>query len=359
MKIKSFSFKHSPPINSGLNDTVLNEINMNLLNLVVGKNAVGKSRVLRVISAFAESINQKSPVFMGDWIFNFISDDGKDIKYHIFCNDAEISEELTVDGQQKLTRVNEEASLFSDITKKMITINPPMDKLVLHIRRDNKEFSFFEDIIKWSEGTHYFRFGNIHPSDFLRSDRSSRGLTSIDGSIPKLLKDFNESEIKLLINEFNNLGYNLQNIIFDENVGKGTMFIKEAFLNFIIPQNFISQGMFRALSLIILINYLISKKNLQTLIVDDICEGMDYDRATKLGKIVFERMKKENIQFIASSNDSFLMDTVEIKYWNVLKRKGEIISSLNYTNSKSKFDKFKYTGLTNFDFFSSDYLLEK
>jgi|WetSurMetagenome_2_1015567.scaffolds.fasta_scaffold68996_1 hypothetical protein len=359
MKIKSFSFKHNPPVNSGINDTILSEINMDLLNLIVGKNAVGKSRVLRVISAFAELINQKSPVFKGNWNFNFISDEGKDIKYNVFCNDIEISEELIVNNQHKLTRSNEEANLYSETARKMITINPPKDKLVLHIRRDNKEFPFFEDLIKWSEGTHYFRFGNIHPNDFLQSDRIRRGLTSIDSSIPRLLKDFNGDEIRLLINEFNSLGYGIQDIIFDENVGKGTMFIKETLLNFIIPQNFISQGMFRALSLIILINYLISKSVLHTLVVDDICEGMDYERATKLGKIIFGRMERENIQFIASSNDSFLMDTVDIKYWNVLKRKGEKITSLNYSNSKLKFDKFKYTGLTNFDFFSSDYLLEK
>jgi hypothetical protein len=92
------------------------------------------------------------------------------------------------------------------------------------------------------------------------------------------------------------------------------------------------------------------------IIVDDLCEGMDYERASKLGKYIYDTLESKNIQFIATSNDSFLMNAVDVKYWNILHREGNKIHSYNVTNSKEKFDKFKKTVLNNFDLFSSDFL---
>jgi hypothetical protein len=91
-------------------------------------------------------------------------------------------------------------------------------------------------------------------------------------------------------------------------------------------------------------------------IIDDLCEGLDYERATKLGELVFNICRDTEIQLIATSNDSFLMDAIDIKYWNILQRTGSIVTALNIKNSEEKFRKFKFTGLSNFDFFSSDYL---
>ena len=124
-----------------------------------------------------------------------------------------------------------------------------------------------------------------------------------------------------------------------------------------IPQHEISQGMFRALALIVFIEYL-STKDVSTLIVDDLCEGLDYNRASKLGKLLFSKIELDKVQLITTSNDSFLMDLVNIEYWNVLLREGAKVKAFNYTNSKDLFDEFRYTGLSNFDLFSSDYLQE-
>jgi hypothetical protein len=90
-------------------------------------------------------------------------------------------------------------------------------------------------------------------------------------------------------------------------------------------------------------------------VIDDICEGLDYERSTQLGKLVFEKLTKNNIQAIVTSNDSFLMNVIDIKYWNVLRREGNTIKALNYQNNREQFDKFRMTGLSNFDFFTSKY----
>ena len=91
----------------------------------------------------------------------------------------------------------------------------------------------------------------------------------------------------------------------------------------------------------IYLEYLIYRKKPATIVIDDLCEGLDYERATKLGKLVFNKCMNTNIQLIATSNDSFLMDVVDIKYWNVLQREGKTVTAINIQTHEALFKKFK------------------
>lgn len=50
------------------------------------------------------------------------------------------------------------------------------------------------------------------------------------------------------------------------------------------------------------------------------------------------------------------MDIVDLQYWNILERHGEKVTPINTTNHPDLFEDFKFTGLSNFDFFASDYI---
>ena len=50
------------------------------------------------------------------------------------------------------------------------------------------------------------------------------------------------------------------------------------------------------------------------------------------------------------------MDVVDLEYWNILQRQGSDITSINVKNNPELFSSFRFTGLSNFDFFSSDYI---
>lgn len=114
--------------------------------------------------------------------------------------------------------------------------------------------------------------------------------------------------------------------------------------------------MCRAISLLIQMEYLSVQNKPSLWLIDDLGEGLDYDRTVKLGKLLFDFCRERGIQLLASSNDTFLMDIVDLQYWNILERKGEKVIPLNITNNPNLFEDFKFTGLSNFDFFSSDYI---
>ena len=118
--------------------------------------------------------------------------------------------------------------------------------------------------------------------------------------------------------------------------------------------------MFRAFSLLAMIQHVLDtvKGNI-TILVDDLCEGLDYERSINFTKLLFNKLKEKNIQLIVTSNDSFLMNAVGIEYWNILIREKSTVKAFNYKNSKEIFDDFKFTGLNNFDLFSSDFLDKK
>lgn len=88
------------------------------------------------------------------------------------------------------------------------------------------------------------------------------------------------------------------------------------------------------------------------MVIDDLGEGLDYERSTKITKLLFEKIKEARLQLIVTSNDRFLINAVDIKYLNLLERSAHVVTSYNYNNSKEKFEEFEFAGLNNFDFFA-------
>ena len=118
----------------------------------------------------------------------------------------------------------------------------------------------------------------------------------------------------------------------------------------------LSNGMFRVFSVLLYMIYSSTLKGARCLMIDDMGEGLDYRRSTKLGKIVFSYCKAKSIQLIVTSNDSFLLDTVDLDLWNILQRTGSVVTSLNSQTHQELFAKFARTGLSNYDILSSNFI---
>ncbi|GHE73129.1 ATP-binding protein [Roseivirga thermotolerans] len=334
------------------------------VNLLVGQNATGKSRTLSTIDLLYKMITQKRDLNWGSkWELKFINHKKQSIVYQFATSQRKEGvtfEKITVDGRQVLYRGETSkrnmpiTTLYSSLSKKTEEIFPPKDKLVLHVRRDVKNYPFLEDLVEWAEQSYGFKFGNISPySGFNQQEYDL--LTSIE-DIPALYSSLQKENKLKIIAEFNEIGYAITDISIQQKGDLVVINVQEEGLTKKHPHYNLSQGMFRTLSVIIYLEYLISRKRPATVIIDDLCEGLDYARASKLSEIVFAKCKKHNIQLIATSNDSFLMDKIDIEYWNVLVRKGKIVEVINYQSHPELFEQFRFTGLSNFDFFASDYL---
>jgi AAA15 family ATPase/GTPase len=364
--MKLVSLKYKLTTNSKSNDWILEELSLDAINLLVGQNAVGKSSVMKLIINFSKLIKHQTFTTVGNqlsvqWSLVFETTQKDIVKYNLeIKGDIKIlKESLYVNDALFLDRSPEKTELYSFSQKKLIKINPPESKLVLHIRRDIDEHPYFEDMIQWADGVGIFEFSKIRP--FHMAIDSIIGTINDDTPYPNVIwKMLNVESKEAVISNFNSLGYKIADIILDKfpyRQGSDAIYVVENGLESRLSEYQLSQGMFRALALIVYIQYVVQNNYVSMILIDDLGEGLDYERATKLGKLLVEKLENSNIQFIATSNDSFLMDVIPIKYWNILQRKGDTVRTLNYHNSKERFDKFLMTGLSNFDLFSSDYLM--
>jgi AAA15 family ATPase/GTPase len=354
MRIKSFSYSSD--------DWVLQKIDLQEVNLLVGKNGTGKSNTLFYINHFVNFILNESEDAatseISNWKIILQIDPLNFYKYSIDSNliediesfdfNIKIQNEILLKNENLLINRNtSECEIYSNVTNSFEVVNPPKETLVIHSRRDTKSYPFIEDILNWSK--------RIFLLNFTKMDEDLD--LSYRINIPTIFNNLKTEQKSNVLYNFNHIGFSILKIEYTKNM------LQEPILlihdeGFDKPINYISlsQGMQRSLGLLIFIEYLINKTNTATLLIDDLGEGLDYIRATELGKLIFKVCEENNIQLIATTNDSFLMDVIDIDYWNVLKREGKVVSSINIVNNPKLFEDFRYTGLSRFDFFSSDYI---
>jgi hypothetical protein len=162
------------------------------------------------------------------------------------------------------------------------------------------------------------------------------------------------------------IGYKISNIGTKSPISKEapldgepqSLYIQEIDLFEKTEQRYMSQGLFRALSLIIQINYSLLAKKPSCILIDDIGEGLDFERASAIIKVLISKAEFGLVQLIMTTNDRFIMNGVPLEYWSVIERKSGLAKLHNIYNSKQIFDDFKFTGLNNFDFFSSQFYLD-
>jgi len=132
--------------------------------------------------------------------------------------------------------------------------------------------------------------------------------------------------------------------------------VKEKDLQGFTDQTTISQGMFRAVSILVQLNYSVMSGSATCFLVDDIGEGLDYERSCKLIEVLRAKAYHSSVQLIMSTNDRFVMNSVPLEEWCYLRRTGNHVRVLNYSNARDAFERFKVTGLNNFDLLATDFL---
>ncbi|OAD18643.1 hypothetical protein THIOM_005753 [Candidatus Thiomargarita nelsonii] len=252
-----------------------------------------------------------------------------------------------------------------------INFQPPPNELAVVTRRDAIQHPFLEKLYHWGKSARYFRFGTPMGQDHLAFSDNELNFKNFNQAVAIFKEgktEYGKAYVQLIKEDLKKIGYELEEVTIQA-VGGGVHFerpkvtygiqIKEKYLDVITSHHHISTGMFRALSLFIQLNYSLLASLPSCIIIDDIGEGLDYSRSSALMNLLINKTKNTKIQLIMSTNDRFVMNAVPLEYWSVIQRFPHKAMIYNYVNSKALFDKFELTGLSNFDFFSSNYFLKK
>lgn len=326
---------------------------LKITNLLVGKNASGKTRTIRALQNVTNFLQMK-PIVFGSAEFkaqlSFMNPqlDGWRMTYSFEISKGKVAfEQLIVDGKVLIKRNEKKTTFMGGI------INPPSEKLVVQVRRDKAAYPDVEALMEWAEGVIFISCSNINPFTLLLGSASTIINPRPFSSLIDMLSKRDKSEV---IKTARRLGYDIQDL---STVKAGNdmkiVAVRERYVREDILDYQLSSGMMRVLYIICFLACVKYDKH-SMLLIDDLGEGLDYIRITLLGKKVFEDCEKDGLQMIASSNDSSMMDVVDISKWQILRRKNSKLTVLNQTSIPLLFEEFRMTGLRNFDLFSSDFI---
>ena len=356
------------------------EITLEKVNLLVGQNATGKTRTITVISSLANMLAGLRPQLLISGSYTAEFSDNNDIYRYLLKIEQHkiISEKLILNGEVKVERNTDgTGELFAEAvgSGQMIKFKISENQLIVFSKKDAVQHPYLEKLYEWANGVRLYAFGTALGKDsgFVTNDINQlqvnpRDTNGVAALFVKGLKDFGEGFRNNIIELMREIGYNLKtvNVAPNPNIGflptglpLQMIYIVEKGRTSPIFQPEMSQGMFRALSLLIQIRYNIRKKISTAVLVDDIGEGLDFERSSGIIKIIVDTAETSGIQFVMSTNDRFVMNGVPLKYWQVIKRSGGECVIYNYGNSKDIFDEFEFTGLSNFSFLSTDFISQE
>lgn len=346
------------------------------INLIVGKNSAGKSRLLAVINSFGRMLTgQFTPP--EPCKFNaIIKTNGHEFLYEVSLSGGLVlSEQLDVDGVRKLSRKEDgSGTIRYEKQKKDIEFKLPLNILAVANHRDEIQQPFLIELYQWASSISLYAFGSdfgrARVMDFsmanqLASDFPSIKITDTNdlvGTYSLAFYKFGKPFDKSIIADMKKLGYSLTDVGSDDvrsvsahKIPAVGMFVSERGLKFKNSQFGISQGMFRALALVIHLNQCAFSKEKKLMLVDDIGEGLDFERSKSVIGLLISKAQECDLQIVMTSNDRFVMNEIPLEYWAVLKRQNGVVRMFNEKNSGAQFKQFKYVGLNNFEFFASDY----
>ena len=329
----------------------LSSIPFGNLNLIVGKNAVGKSKTLDSLVRTVKIIKgDLSGVFWGHQcrlVFKLDDNEEMEFSYSITRNNTIESEflkrgnEVIVERDDSIARIKGE------------TVNPPSNKLCIQSQRDTTKYPEFEAIMQWAEQIKGFSFSDLSSSNYymvpsMFNDRKE---------LSELFEHISEERKEFIKEKMHDLDYGVGSI---EQVKVSDNFtiitLMENGVSMPLLPNNMSNGMLRVFYIFSYLAYLSAEEGAKTLLIDDLGEGLDYSRSKKLSKIIFDYCAEHGIQLIATSNDNFLMNAVDLRHWIILLRENEQITAVCEKTHPEMFLKFKRLGLNNFDLFSTDFI---
>jgi energy-coupling factor transporter ATP-binding protein EcfA2 len=354
----------------------LQDSDFGTINLIVGRNSAGKSRLLNVIGGLASMLaGRNTDLFSSGSYVAKLEGSDKKYTYELELKDKRVAREKLTNGSTVLLDRTESSrgQIWAHELNQPITIDVPDDLLAAHARRDSTQHPFFDDLYTWGSKLRHYHFGTPLGRDRLFVIQDVDAFTKqLESEIPdpdriialyaRAYQMYGQPFDEAVLRDFAALGYDCTDVsalpVNVPQVQAGvatTLSVQERDLKGRTGQLEMSQGMFRALALVIHVNYFIFNKEPRTVLIDDIGEGLDFSRAKAFISMLIERADANSLQLIMTTNDRFVMNGVPLSYWGVLRRQGSEVRVYNARNSAQTFSDFEALGLNNFDFFATDF----
>jgi AAA15 family ATPase/GTPase len=392
MKLDIFDYVY----NKGLPDEWrVEKWQLSLINLIVGKNASGKSKIVRAIHTLSELLSNSRSLLPQaksyEWRLLFdIERPEEQTEYILKIEKGFVIEEKLIIGIESVEPLLDrsksgEGKIFYKELNQKIRFQTDQTELAVVKRRDSIQHPFLENLYQWSNSLRFYEFGtelgkNIillppFPPDrkLSKNEIKVKDYRSVVAIFALGKQEFGNPFRDAIISDMREIGYPLSevgikvpsSISSDISAADSSeeflhsLYIQEADLTSVTEQAEISQGMFRALSLFIQINYSLLASKPSCIVIDDIGEGLDYQRSSSIIKILIYKAKTGLIQLIMTTNDEFIMNGVPLEYWSLIERTPGSAKLHNIYNSREKIEEFEFIGLNNFDLFTSEFLLQK
>lgn len=354
---------------------ILEQFELESSNLLVGENSAGKSRIVNVIHGLTRLLNGEVPkVFESGHYRVTLSSELVTYDYELFIRDSAVVKEVLTQNDITLLDRGENGigTIWAEKIQLHIDFEAPPDQIAAKSRRDSIQHPFFEDIHSWADSTRFFPFGSAlgrheltsftpavaKPNDLSFEIPQAERVSQI---YTRAFQEFGSRFDKAILRDLETLGYSCSAVGAKAEFFHGLespvvlLFLKEKDIKATVTQLIMSQGMYRALSLVIHLNFFIFRGIPRLLLIDDIGEGLDFARSKSFIDMLIERASKHKIQLVMTTNDRFVMNGVDLRYWGIVERKASRVNVINRIKEPKVFSEFSELGLNNFDFFAGKY----
>ncbi len=357
---------------------VLSGLALGSINLIVGKNASGKTRILNVINGLARMLSGKQKVeFLSGEYDVIFQHNGQTLSYFLEIQDRKVIREEFKQQRRTLLKRGPggRGTIYHERQEASLRFQTPDNDLAASARVDSIQHGFLEPLRDWGLGVRHYLFGETMGRNvvaFLTKDGPPADPADPNAVVALFLrgrKEFPHAFDDAVREDMREIGYEISEVgvttpsafTLQSSVplaaSPSVMFVKEKDLGFNTDATVMSQGMFRSLAIIIHLNYSIMASSKPTcILIDDIGEGLDFDRSCRLIELLRRKLQGSSGQLIMSTNDRFVMNKVPLKEWSIVHRKRSTVEVRNYENSRAKFEEFEFMGLNNFDFLQFDFL---
>jgi hypothetical protein len=390
MKLDIFDYVY----NKGLpGEWRVEECRLSQTNLIVGKNATGKTKIVRAIYTLSELLSESGSLAPQaksyEWRLLFDIDRPEEKTEYILKIEKGlvIKEKLIIGSKSNKPLLDRDESgkgiIFAKELDTDIRFQTDPTELAVVKRRDSIQHPFLENLYQWSSSLRFYEFGAQlgkntmaripFTIELLKKKIDLKDSDYVIGIFVLGKQEIGDQFIQEIILDMRKIGYKLSDIGTQvpslinpdisvdspDNLPQFLYIQEEEDLTSVTEQAEISQGMFRALSLFIQINYSLLASKPSCIVIDDIGEGLDYQRSSSIIKILIDKAQTGLIQLIMTTNDQFIMNGVPIEYWSLIEGTRGSAKLHNIYNSREKIEEFKFIGLNNFDLFTSEFLLQK